>query len=133
MNIDEYTHYREEEILALYRSVSWTAYTDHPDTLRKGFEHSLLTLAAREDGRLIGLIRTVGDGHTIVLIQDLLVHPSHQRKGVGSALMKAVLARYAHVRQIELATDDTPGTKAFYRAMGFADMSALGCCGMMKT
>ena len=133
MNIDEYTHYQEEEILALYRSVSWTAYTDHPDTLRKGFEHSLLTLAAREDSRLIWLIRTVGDGHTIVLIQDLLVHPSHQRKGVGSALMKAVLARYAHVRQIELATDDTPGTKAFYRAMGFADMSALGCCGMMKT
>lgn len=133
MNIDEYTHYQEEEILALYRSVGWTAYTDHPDTLRNGFEHSLLTLAAREDDRLIGLIRTVGDGHTIVLIQDLLVHPSHQRKGVGSALMKAMLARYAHVRQIELATDDTPGTKAFYRAMGFADMSALGCCGMMKT
>lgn len=133
MNIDEYTHYQEEEILALYRSVGWTAYTDHPDTLRNGFEHSLLTLVARENNRLIGLIRTVGDGHTIVLIQDLLVHPSHQRKGVGSALMKAVLARYAHVRQIELATDDTPGTKAFYRAMGFADMSALGCCGMMKT
>lgn len=133
MNIDEYTHYQEAEILALYRSVGWTAYTDHPDTLRKGFEHSLLTLAAREEDRLIGLIRTVGDGHTIVLIQDLLVHPSHQRKGVGSALMKSVLARYAHVRQIELATDDTPGTKAFYRAIGFADMSALGCCGMMKT
>ena len=133
MNIDEYTHYQEEETLALYRSVGWTAYTDHPDTLRNGFEHSLLTLVARENNRLIGLIRTVGDGHTIVLIQDLLVHPFHQRKGVGSALMKAVLARYAHVRQIELATDDTPGTKAFYQSMGFADMSALGCCGMMKT
>lgn len=72
MDICEYTHYQEEEILALYRSVGWTAYTDCPDTLRNGFDHSLLTLAARENDQLIGLIRTVGDGHTIVFIQDLM-------------------------------------------------------------
>lgn len=67
MEIREYRTYNEQEILPLYTSVGWTAYTDAPDTLRQGFEHSLLTLAAYENGQLVGLIRTVGDGYTIVL------------------------------------------------------------------
>ena len=46
MEIIEYQTYREEEILPLYASVGWTAYTDAPDALRRGFERSLLTLAA---------------------------------------------------------------------------------------
>ena len=68
MEIREYRTYNEQEILPLYTSVGWTAYTDAPDTLRQGFEHSLLTLAAYENGQLVGLIRTVGDGYTIVFV-----------------------------------------------------------------
>ena len=79
----------------------------------------MLTLAAYEGDQLLGIIRTVGDGHTIVFVQDILVFPEHQRKGFGSALLQAVLNRYSHVRQIELATDHTPKTIAFYKSMGF--------------
>ena len=132
MEIREYTSYNEKEILELYASVGWTAYTKHPDILHKGFENSMLTLAAYEKEQLIGIIRTVGDGYTIVFVQDILVFPEHQRKGVGSALMQAVLDRYSHVRQIELATDNTEKTVAFYRSMGFKEMSEIGCCGLMK-
>ena len=35
------------------------------------------------------------------------------------------------VRQIELTTDDTPETAAFYRSLGFADFAGLGCRGFM--
>ena len=108
MEIREYKTYNESEILRLYTSVGWTAYTDQPEVLRKGFEGSMLTLAAYEGDQLLGIIRTVGDGHTIVFVQDILVFPEHQRKGFGSALLQAVLNRYSHVRQIELATDHTP-------------------------
>lgn len=132
MIICEYKQYIEQEILHLYTSVGWTAYTDHPELLRKGFENSMLTLAAYEDDQLLGIIRTVGDGHTIVFVQDILVFPEHQRKGVGSALLQAILDRYSHVRQIELATDNTPKTIAFYKSMGFREMSEIGCCGFMK-
>ena len=114
MEIREYRTYDEQEMLSLYTSVGWTAYTDHPDALHQGLEHSLLTLAAYENGRLVGLIRTVGDGYTIVLVQDILVFPEYQRTGIGTALMRAVLDRFCHVRQIQLATDDTPKTIAFY-------------------
>ena len=132
MIICEYKQYIEQEILSLYASVGWTAYTDHPDVLRKGFENSMLTLAAYEDDRLLGIIRAVGDGHTVVFVQDILVFPEHQRKGIGSTLLQAILDRYSHVRQIELATDNTPKTIAFYKSMGFQEMSEIGCCGFMK-
>lgn len=132
MEIREYRTYNEKEILHLYASVGWTAYTDQPEVLRKGFENSLLTLAAYEDEQLMGIIRAVGDGHTIVFVQDILVFPAHQRKGIGSALLQAILDRYSHVRQIELATDNTPKTIAFYKSMGFREMPEIGCCGFMK-
>ena len=45
MEIREYKTYNESEILRLYTSVGWTAYTDQPEVLRKGFEGSMLTLA----------------------------------------------------------------------------------------
>lgn len=132
MDIQEYKTYDETEILGLYASVGWTAYTEQPESLRRGFEASLLVLAAYEDGALVGLIRVVGDGQTIVFVQDILVHPSCQRRGIGTALLKEVLKRYSHVRQIELTTDDTPKTRAFYESVGFRTMASLGCCGFMK-
>lgn len=132
MDIREYKTYDETEILGLYASVGWTAYTEQPESLRRGFEASLLVLAAYEDGALVGLIRVVGDGQTIVFVQDILVHPSCQRRGIGTALLKEVLKRYSHVRQIELMTDDTPKTRAFYESVGFRTMASLGCCGFMR-
>ncbi len=132
MEIRAYTEYNEAEILDLYASVGWTAYTDDPAALRNGFANSLLTLAAYEEATLAGLIRAVGDGHTVVFVQDILVRPQFQRRGIGSALLQAVLNQYANVRQIELATDDTPKTTAFYRSMGFQELTELGCRGFMK-
>ena len=132
MEIRAYTEYNEAEILGLYASVGWTACTDDPAALRNGFANSLLTLAAYEEAALAGLIRVVGDGHTIVFVQDILVRPQFQRRGIGSALLQAVLNRYAGVRQIELFTDDTPETAAFYRSMGFRELTELGCRGFMK-
>lgn len=132
MEIREYKTYNEPEILRLYASVGWTAYTDQPVVLRKGFENSLLTLAAYEGNQLLDIIRAVGDGHTIVFVQDILVFPEHQLKGVGSTLLQAILDRFSHVRQIELATDNTPKTIAFYKSMGFQELSEIGCCGFMK-
>ncbi len=132
MEIREYTEYREAEILRLYSAVGWTAYTDNPRALEQGFCHSLLTLAAYEGDELIGLIRAVGDGSTIVFIQDLLVDPAHQRQGIATALVRAVLARYPDVRQVELVTDNTPKTIAFYKSLGFTEFSEIGCCGFMR-
>ncbi len=132
MEVKEIKEYNETQILSLYGSVGWTAYTDTPEALRQGFANSLLTLGAYENNTLLGLIRVVGDGYTGILIQDILLYPQFQRQGIGTKLIQAVLEKYAHVRQIQLVTDDTEKTKAFYHSVGFAAFSEIGCCGFMK-
>ena len=132
MQIREYGNYNEKEIAGLYESVGWTAYTDDLDALKRGFENSLLILGAYDEDELLGVIRIVGDAATIVYIQDILVFPEHQRKGVGTALLKEVLRRYEKVRQIVLTTDDTEKTKAFYKSLGLHEYSEYGICGFMK-
>lgn len=132
MEIREYQEYKEEEIRRLYTAVGWTAYTEDMPALERGIRNSLLVLGAYENGELAGLIRAVGDGATVVFIQDILVLPEKQRLGIGTALLKAVLDRFPGVRQIELTTDNTPETAAFYRSMGFREFSEMGCCGFMR-
>ena len=43
-----------------------------------------------------------------------------------------VLERYADVRQIQLVTDNTPKTVAFYQSLGFVELEKLSCCGFMR-
>ena len=88
MTIREYTEYSEEEIAGLYTDVGWKAYTDDLEALQKGYEHSLLILAAYEGSELLGIIRVVGDGATIIFVQDILVYKKYQRQGVGKALLQ---------------------------------------------
>ena len=132
MEIKEYKEYKEDEIKRLYTEVGWSAYTENMQTLEQGYKNSLLVLAAYENEELLGIIRVVGDGFTIVFIQDILVYPEKQRQGIGTALLKAVLAKYPDVRQIELITDNTPKTVAFYKSLGFYEFSEIGCCGFMR-
>ena len=132
MEIREYKEYKTEEIRRLYTEVGWIAYTEDMPALERGYKNSLLVLAAYENDELLGIIRVVGDGYTIVFIQDILVFPAKQRKGVGTALLKAVLDRYSDVRQVELTTDNTEKTVAFYKSIGFSEFSEIGCCGFMK-
>ena len=80
----------------------------------------------------MGVIRCVGDGASILYIQDLLVNPAHQRQGIGSALLRAAVARYPSVYQTVLMTDATPEHLAFYRACGFTLDEELGCCGFLR-
>ena len=72
----EYTGYGREELLDLYRQVGWTAYTDRLDTLERAWRNSLLTLGAYAGDKLVGAVRAVGDGESVVFVQALLVHPA---------------------------------------------------------
>ena len=125
--IKEYAVYKEAEILGLYTSLGWTNYTDNPEMLRNAYLNSLKIYGAYVDDKLIGIIRVVGDGYSVIFIQDLLVHPEFQRKGVGTLLLKKVLCEYDSVYQKHLITEDTEKTILFYKSLGFVDNSGIGC------
>ena len=132
MEIKEYQTYNEQEIIDLYQSVGWTNYTSCLEMLEEAYKNSLCILGAFEKEKLVGVVRVVGDGISIVFVQDILVLPKYQRQGVGSALMQAVLEKYASVYQVELLTDSTEKSKAFYSSVGLAPVSELGCSAYIR-
>lgn len=115
-----------DELLALYESVGWSAYTRDPELLRAAVAGASCTVTARRGGKLVGLARALSDGATICYLQDVLVHPAEQRRGIGRALVEAVLDRYRTVRQKVLLTDDEPGQRAFYESLGYAEIRDYG-------
>ena len=131
--IRDYDAFDRNEIMNLYTSVGWTNYTDHPQMLEKAYMNSLCTLGAyTADNSLIGIIRAVGDGASILFIQDIIVLPEFQRRGIGTALLRAIISRYPDVYQTELMTDNTDKTIAFYKSLGFTPATEFGCLGFMK-
>lgn len=108
------------QVLALYDAVGWSAYTGNPETLTAALSGSTAVVVARVDGQLVGLARIVSDGASVCYLQDLLVHPDHQRSGIGRELVTRLLEPYGHVRQKVLLTDDDPGQRNFYESLGFA-------------
>ena len=132
MTIKEYDHFQLDEIVNLYESVGWMNYLERVDTLREAYANSLCVLGAYDSDRLVGIIRAVGDGRTIVFVQDIIVLPEYQRKGIGTKLLKAVMDKYHDVYQMELLTDNTEKTKAFYRSVGFTASDDIGCVAFIK-
>lgn len=116
-----------QAVLNLYASVDWTGYTSRPEMLEKSLEHSLLVLAAFDGGRLVGLLRAVGDGHSIVFIQDILVLPAYQRQGIGRTLLNQAITHFPGIYQLHLLTDNTEKTRSFYEALGFTAVECLDC------
>ena len=120
-----------EAVLHLYQAVGWTNYTHQPEMLEQALSHSLVIYLALDGDAVVGLIRLVGDGSSSVFVQDLIVLPSYQRQGIGSALMKEALEDYKEVYQVQLATEQTEKNVGFYRSMGFETLSTYDCTGMI--
>lgn len=116
----------QADVLALYQAVGWSMYTRDPKKLERAIAQSLSVLGAYDGDQLVGLIRAVGDGETILFIQDLLVLPSYQRQGIGRQLVDALVDQFPQVRQRVLLTDDQPQTRAFYENIGFVESSKVG-------
>jgi len=106
-----------ESVRSLYEDAGWDI-SDMP-RLMEAIRQSLLTITAWDEDKLAGLIRIVGDGLTVIYIQDLLVLRSCKRNGIGTSLVRMVCEEYHHVRQKVLLTDDTVETRDFYESLGF--------------
>ncbi len=106
-------------IAYLYDNVGWGFYTKDKDKLYSAIHNSTCVVTAWEADKLIGLTRCVGDGETIIYIQDILVLQEYQRNGIGRRMITLLLQQYPNVRQKVLLTDNTTKTVEFYKSLGF--------------
>ena len=120
-----------EDVLHLYQAVGWTNYTNQPQMLEQALSHSLVIYVALDGDAVVGLIRLVGDGFSSVFVQDLIVLPTYQRQGIGSALMKQALGDFKGAYQVQLVTEQTEKNVGFYRSIGFETLSTYDCIGMI--
>ena len=74
---------------------------------------------ATENEQLVGTVTTTTYGQTLAWIGMMLVHPNHQRHGIGTRLMQQALEylRNRGVRSIKL--DATPAGQPLYEKLGF--------------
>ena len=122
------------DVLPIYEAVEWTNYTQNPEMLEVAYKNSLHVLAAfNEKGILVGVLRAVGDGASILFIQDILVTPEYQHQGIGTKLLQQTLEKYKNVYQIQLTTDNSMKTISFYESNGFTSLTSLNCVSFMYT
>jgi len=125
----------DEHLRPLYQSVGWVAYTNKFEDLTPLLLNSSMVISAWDDDRLIGLVRTVGDGFYIAYMQDLLVHPDYQCKGVGTALMEKILEANKDMRQFITITDGQPENQYaidFYKRFGLKSFDETETCGLWR-
>lgn len=115
-----------EAVRRLYDDAGWIAYTCDMDALERALRASLYLVCAYDGDTLCGLLRAVGDGQTILYIQDILVLQQYRRRGIGRTMVKMLLDAYPNVRQRVLLTDETPEMHGFYESLGFFPSGQVG-------
>lgn len=112
------------EIVALYRAGGWWKDEYNPAEIPGLIRGSFAFAVAVENksGKAVGMGRVISDGISDAYIQDLVVLPAYQKKGLGKALLTCLLGacRDAGISWIALVAE--PGSEPFYRALGFSPM-----------
>jgi GNAT superfamily N-acetyltransferase len=92
-----------------------------PDALATVFGNSMVTCFAYAGGALAGAGRALADGLDCAYIADVAVHPAHQGRGLGTAIIGELVARCEGHKKIILYAN--PGTEPFYARLGFLRMN----------
>jgi GNAT superfamily N-acetyltransferase len=107
------------ELLEIRKAVGWRTGKTGP--WKKALRNSLFSVCALSAEKVIGTARVVGDGSMCFYIQDVLVMPEHQKRGVGLKMMK-FLMKYLKKKAGTGATVGlmaVKGKEGFYEKFGF--------------
>ena len=116
-----------ESIAALRRSVGWGGMEAE---LRNPALRDYLQIACYDGDELVGFLDVVSNGVTDAYIQDVMVRPDYQGKGIGTELMNRAINRLKadHIYMISVIYGEEE-LRPFYERFGFYTM----LCGQMET
>ena len=83
--------------------------------------NSVIVVSAFDGDELVGSGRIVGDGAISFLLTNIIVRPSHQRRGIGTAIVKALCDRMGKLPHANMVLEVAPltGLRSFYERHGF--------------
>jgi len=103
----------------LRTAVGWSSYATQE--IEQGLENTLFTVTAFLENKAIGMGRVVGDGKLVFYIQDVIVLPEFQNKGIGKRIMEELL-KYIDARSVNnsvIGLMSAVGKDGFYEKFGF--------------
>ncbi len=109
------------EYQALRGTTDW--FTIDDEVVEKSLQNDLFSVCVFDHDTLVGMGRIVGDGALYFYIQDIIVIPDYQRRGIGALIMKeieAYLEENAYNNSfIGLMAAD--GVQEFYHKFGYLE------------
>jgi GNAT superfamily N-acetyltransferase len=103
----------------LRAAVGWDALA--PEAVETGLRNALYSVAVYDGDQLIGCGRVVGDGGLYFYLQDIIVLPEYQGRGVGHGIMKRVMGYLEENarKNAFVGLMAAVGVKDFYHRYGF--------------
>ncbi len=97
------------------------------DHARKALQNGLINVSAIYNGELVGMGRLVGDGAMYWYLQEIIILPPFQRKGIGTMIVNH-LVDYAKANSktgkfTTIGGVSAKGKEPFYEKMGFEIIS----------
>ena len=110
-----------EQFLSFRQAAGW--HVPSADAVEEGLRNTRYSVCVEADGEVIGMGRVLGDGVLYFYIQDVIVMPEYQKKGVGTRLMDAIMAHIDKCAKptAYIALFSAKGMEPFYSKYGFIE------------
>ena len=110
-----------------------TGFMNRPlNQVEDALKNGLFNVSAIYNGKVIGMGRLIGDGAMYWYLQDIIILPEYQRKGIGKSIVNRLIEHIENTAIpntcIEVGLSAVKGKEAFYEKLGFS----LGSSGMTK-
>jgi GNAT superfamily N-acetyltransferase len=112
-----------EELQDLYRFTRW-GRSRSLEQIQKMLDGTSMCFSVRYDGKLVAFCRILPDFVFRGSLWDILVHPDHQGKGLGSGLLRYALTHPA-IRQVPVIVTYTSELIDFMCKLGFESRDGL--------
>jgi N-acetylglutamate synthase-like GNAT family acetyltransferase len=110
-----------EEFERLFRSSGWTEALDvAADRLAATLPHAWYAVCARRGGHILGTGAMLSDGVLHALIVNVIVVPEMRGRGIGTEIMKRLVARCQEAGVLQVQLFSARGKRGFYERLGFA-------------
>jgi GNAT superfamily N-acetyltransferase len=104
---------------ALYDNTGW-GHGERPEAdFAQALVGSWACCSVFEAGRLVGIGRVISDGRLHAYVNEMIVAPSHQGRGIGREILRRLLGRCHAAGITDIQLFASSGKAGFYAAQGF--------------
>ncbi|MDU1847090.1 MAG: GNAT family N-acetyltransferase [Niallia nealsonii] len=96
---------KASEVMELYKDAGWWNERTEQD-MEKMLSQASLAVGAWKNNALIGFARAISDGIFRAYIEDVVIHSSYNRKGIGTQLIDKLLKELSDIDVISLFCEE---------------------------